>query len=200
MERELDDVDRGILYLLQVDARNTTTREIADKVGVSASTVRNRIERLEEDGVVEGYYPEIDYEAANLPFRVMFVITAAPKVRGDVVERLMDVRGVIDVREMLTGRRNIHAEVVGRTTSDIVHITDAIHELGVEVESSEIIKERITQPFNHFYFSESVDETNGWTDGDVGDGSDGSDDGDDSDDGDNSDDGETGAEDHGPSE
>ena len=48
----LDDVDRGILFLLQEDARNTTIAEIAAEVEVSNSTVRNRIERLEESRVI----------------------------------------------------------------------------------------------------------------------------------------------------
>jgi DNA-binding Lrp family transcriptional regulator len=157
MVRELDDVDRGILYLLQLDARNTTSQDIAEKVGVSASTIRNRIERLEEDGIIEGYQPEISYEAANLPFRVMFVITTPPKI----VAQLMDVKGVIDVREMLTGRRNIHAEVVGKTTNDIVRITDTIHDMDAEIESSQIIRQRQTQPFNHFYFAEDVEDVSG---------------------------------------
>ena len=159
MARDLDNVDRGILYMLQEDARNTTSEDIADKTGVSASTIRNRLERLEDDGVIRGYHPEIDYEAANLPLRVMFVITAPPKQRSDTVNKLLDVQGVIDVREMVTGKRNIQTEVVGRDTSDIVRITDAIHDLGVEVESSEIMKRRRVQPFNHFYFSEAVDDT-----------------------------------------
>ena len=159
MARDLDNIDRGILYMLQEDARNTTSEDIADKTGVSASTIRNRLERLEDDGVIRGYHPEIDYEAANLPLRVMFVITAPPKQRSDTVNKLLDVQGVIDIREMVTGRRNIQTEVVGRDTGDIVRITDAIHDLGVEVESSEIMKRRRVQPFNHFYFSEAADDT-----------------------------------------
>ena len=159
MGRELDSVDCGILYMLQLDARNTTSQEIGEKVGVSASTVRNRLDSLEEDGVIKGYHPEIDYESANLPFHVMFVITAPPRERSAAVDRLMDVRGVVDVREMVTGRHNIHAEVVGQSTSDIVQATDAIHDLDidVEVESSEIMKQRQFQPFNHFYFSGTLD-------------------------------------------
>jgi DNA-binding Lrp family transcriptional regulator len=157
MGHELDDVDRGILCLLQVDARNTTSQEIADKVGVSASTVRNRIERLEETGVITGYHPEIDYEAANLPFRVLFVITALPGERSETMDRLMDIKGVVDVREMLTARRNLYAEVVGQSTNDIVRVTDTIHDLGVEVENSEIVKRHQSQPFNHFYFSDDFE-------------------------------------------
>lgn len=169
MGPHLDDVDRGILYLLQGDARTTTSREIAERVGVSASTVRNRIDRLERDGVIEGYHPAIDYAAANLPFRVMVVITAPATERSAMVDRLVDVEGVIEVRELLTGRRNIHAEVVGTSSDDIVRITDAIHDMGLEVERSEILKQRRMQPINHGYFSESIEEVERTEDGSDGD-------------------------------
>lgn len=151
---ELDNVDRGILHLLQVDARNTTAQDIADTVGVSPSTVRNRISRLEGEGVIKGYHPEIDYEAAKLPLQVLFVITAPPTKRSEFAEQLLDVKGVVDVREMLTGVRNIHVEVVGTNTMDITRITDAIHALGVEIESSEIVTTHRVQPFNHFHFTD----------------------------------------------
>lgn len=157
MGRELDNVDRGILYLLQREARDTTAQEIADTVGVSASTVRNRIDRLEADGIVRGYHPEIDYEAANLPLRVLFVCTAPPAKRAELAEALLEVKGVIDLREMMTGRRNVHVEVVGTSTTDITRITDAVHELGLQIESSELIKQRRMQPFNHFHFSGGID-------------------------------------------
>jgi len=161
MARVLDNVDRGILYMLQLDARNTTSEEIAAKTGVAASTVRNRLNRLEDDGIIEGYHPQINYEAANLPLRVMFVITAPPKKRSDIVDHLMDIQGVIDVSEMIIGKRNIQVVVVGQDTNDLIRITDAIHDLDVEVESSEIMKQRKVQPFNHFYFSEAADKLNG---------------------------------------
>ena len=78
MGRDLDDVDRSILYMLQEDARNTTAQEIANRVGVSASTVRNRINRLEDDNIIQGYHPELNYEAANLPLQGRFVVSASP--------------------------------------------------------------------------------------------------------------------------
>jgi Lrp/AsnC family transcriptional regulator, leucine-responsive regulatory protein len=155
MSRGLDNVDRGILYHLQRDARNTTTQEIAETVGVSASTVRNRIEALEDDGIIKGYHPEIDYEAANLPLRVLFVCTVPATERATYAQQLLEIQGVVDVREMLVGRRNIYVEVVGTSTEDITRITDTLHESGVTVESSKILRERHVQPFNHFHFSEA---------------------------------------------
>lgn len=152
MAPDLDNLDRGILHLLQVDARNTTAQGIAEKTGVAASTVRNRIDQMEADGVIAGYHPEINYEVAGLPLRVLFVITAPPTERSDFVGQLLDIKGVVDVRETLTGRRNLHVEAVGTSTSDVTRMTDAIHELGLEIESSELLKRREVQPFNHFHY------------------------------------------------
>lgn len=152
MTPKLDNVDRGILHLLQVDARNTPAREIAEKTGVAASTVRNRIDQLEADGIIVGYHPEIDYEAANLPLDVLFVITAPPKERSDAVEKLLNIQGIVDIRETLTGRRNLYAEAVGTSTSDVARITDAIRDLGLEIESSEIVKQQRVHPFDHFHY------------------------------------------------
>ncbi|WP_335998570.1 Lrp/AsnC family transcriptional regulator [Halorientalis halophila] len=157
MGRDLDDVDRSILYLLQEDARNATAQDIADSVGVSPSTVRNRIDRLEADGIVRGYHPEIDYEAANLPLQLTFVITAPPTEVAHYSDQIRSIQGVIDVREMLTGRRNLHVDVVGTSTKEITRITDTVHDLGVQIESSEMMRRRHVQPFNHFFLQGNED-------------------------------------------
>ena len=72
MVHNLDDVDRGILHILQGNAREATAADMGDKVGTSASTVRNRIEYLEE-GVIRGYHPELDYEAAGFDLHLFIV-------------------------------------------------------------------------------------------------------------------------------
>ncbi|WP_135304161.1 Lrp/AsnC family transcriptional regulator [Haloarcula amylovorans] len=50
----MDELDSEILSILRQDARTPYT-EIADQVGTSEGTVRNRVERLVEDGVIERF-------------------------------------------------------------------------------------------------------------------------------------------------
>ena len=50
----MDELDREILAILRRDARTPYT-EIADRVGTSEGTVRNRVEQLVEDGVIERF-------------------------------------------------------------------------------------------------------------------------------------------------
>ena len=57
----LDELDRGILEELNVDARKSH-REIAHRLKVSPTTVSARIDRLEAQGVIRGYVPILDDE------------------------------------------------------------------------------------------------------------------------------------------
>jgi Lrp/AsnC family leucine-responsive transcriptional regulator len=148
----LDAVDHGILYALQRDARNTTIAEIATEVGTSASTVRNRIEKLETSGVIEGYYPKIDYERANFPLRVLFVCTVPATERAELADAVLEVRGVTDVREMLTSARNLYVEVVATDTRDLTAITNDLTALGLDVMSSEIVTSHRVRPWAEFEF------------------------------------------------
>ena len=50
----MDELDRDILSILRRDARKPYT-EIAEEVGTSEGTVRNRVERLTDDGVIERF-------------------------------------------------------------------------------------------------------------------------------------------------
>jgi DNA-binding Lrp family transcriptional regulator len=50
----MDSLDREILAILRRDSRTPYT-EIASEVGTSEGTVRNRVERLVEDGVIERF-------------------------------------------------------------------------------------------------------------------------------------------------
>lgn len=79
---ETDELDVGILRQLNDDARRSY-RQIARALGVSISTVSNRVKGLESEGVITGYVPVID------PKRIGFDIIAVVGVkisRGKLLE------------------------------------------------------------------------------------------------------------------
>ena len=57
----VDELDLRIISLLQKNAR-LSFREIARELDVAVGTVYNRIKKLEEEGVIRGYAPVLDYE------------------------------------------------------------------------------------------------------------------------------------------
>ncbi|MFB9808413.1 Lrp/AsnC family transcriptional regulator [Haladaptatus pallidirubidus] len=147
---QLDDVDRGILHALQNDARKSTAAGMGEKVGVSASTVRNRIERLEEVGVIRGYNPDIDYEIANFQLHVLIVCRAPPDERSALADEVMGIDGVVTIRELLTGTENIHIEAVAVDSGTVDSISEQVHDLGLDIVSTNIVKTERVQPFDHF--------------------------------------------------
>jgi DNA-binding Lrp family transcriptional regulator len=67
----MDDTDRAILRSLYEDAR-MPLRQIAEKLGISVSTVSVRIKALEEEKVIKGYIPILD--PAKLGYDLLTII------------------------------------------------------------------------------------------------------------------------------
>lgn len=147
---EIDDVDKGIIYLLQQNARKQTTADIAEDVGVSSSTVSNRIDKLETDGVLMGYHPIVDYVKAGLGHHLLVTATVPLTERGELLDDIMEVSGVVSVRELLTNNENLSLEVVGHSQADIEKALADLDSLGVDIERMEIMKQERTKPYNHF--------------------------------------------------
>ncbi|SEW13265.1 Lrp/AsnC family transcriptional regulator [Natrinema salifodinae] len=147
---DLDETNKAVLYMLQRDARRLTTKEMAEEIGVSASTVRNRIEQLEDAKIIQGYHPIIDYDKAGLQLHVLFICTAPNPQRERLAKAARDVSGVVTIQEVLNGQENIQIEAVGTETDDIARISDELCDIGLEVVNSKILKSSHKQPFDHF--------------------------------------------------
>ncbi len=147
---ELDQVDKGILYLLQEDARNNTTSEIGEKVGKSSSTVGSRIKNLESQGVITGYHPTVDYEKTGLGHHFVLIATVPFEDIESITDDLVSVPGVVSVIEMLTNNENLLIELVGQNKPDIEESIRELNSMGVDIERTEIVRRVRGFPYNHF--------------------------------------------------
>jgi len=148
-DERLDDLDKYIIHCLQCDARKTSTSTIAEHADVSASTVRHRIRKLEDAGIIEGYHPSIDYEKAGFQLHTLIVCTAPIPERGNLA-RAREVEGVVAVREVMTGHDNIHVEVVGTDGDDLSRIGQELDALGLEIEDEDLIRDEYENPYEGF--------------------------------------------------
>src|SRR5687768_14867721 len=80
-QRDVDDVDRRILLALHADARISNSA-LADAVGIAPSTCHGRLRRLQELGVIRGFYTDIDPAAIGLPLQAMISVTLQSNARG----------------------------------------------------------------------------------------------------------------------
>lgn len=156
---QLDSVDRQILYLLQEDARNNSNADISDRVGVSPSTIGNRIQQLEANGIIRGYQPNIDYDKADLPLRILFICTTSITERADLIQDILDLSGVTNVTELMTGNDNILVEVVGSNNKDITQLATAIDARNVSINEEILIKNSYPQPAGIFDVADHYEDT-----------------------------------------
>jgi len=94
-----DEVDLKILEALQRDARKSY-REVASEVGVSEGTVYNRIEKMEEKGILKGFIPNIDYSEIGYDIIGIFGITGEGSQLEDLereIAKNSNVTSVYDV-------------------------------------------------------------------------------------------------------
>ena len=81
----LDDLNTRILAELTADPRLRTT-ELARRLGVSTPTVRERVARLEESGVIRGYRLEVDPAALGLPVAAWVRLRPGPGQIPKIIE------------------------------------------------------------------------------------------------------------------
>lgn len=62
---QIDEIDKRILRVLQDDSR-LSSRKIAKRVGISVSTVSERIERMQKAGIIKGFTALVDPEKIGL--------------------------------------------------------------------------------------------------------------------------------------
>jgi Lrp/AsnC family leucine-responsive transcriptional regulator len=78
--RTFDDIDRQIMAILQENAR-TSNAEIARRVGMAPSAVLERVRKLEERGIIEGYTARLSPRALERGL-VAFVFVRADEPLG----------------------------------------------------------------------------------------------------------------------
>mgnify|MGYP006276592549 FL=1 len=156
--RDLDQLDKHIIYALQGEARHTSSSDIAEQLDVSASTVRNRIQQLEADGVIRGYHADVDYERAGFQLFTLIVCTAPIPEREELAERAVEISGVVEVQEVMTGESNVLVRAVGADGDDLSRIGEELDELGLKVTGEDIVRNTHRHPYHRFEDGGTDDE------------------------------------------
>ncbi|WP_076609166.1 Lrp/AsnC family transcriptional regulator [Natronorubrum thiooxidans] len=156
MDYRLDEIDRRIIYELMRDARNTSAPAIAEQVNVSPGTIRNRIAQLEEYDIIRNYTAEIDFEQAEGHLTNLYICNAPVSERSALAQEASAVPGVINVRQLMTGRRNLHIMAVGEDTEHLRRITRALSRLGIEIEDETLVESETHSPYSEFGPDEEI--------------------------------------------
>lgn len=93
----IDEIDRQILTIIQSGAR-TNNAEIARAVGMAPSAILERLRKLENRGVIEGYEARIDPTAIGLGLLAFVFVRTDERMddtsAGDALARIPEVQEV----------------------------------------------------------------------------------------------------------
>jgi Lrp/AsnC family leucine-responsive transcriptional regulator len=120
----LDAVDVRILKALAEDAR-TSVAELARGVGLSAPSVSERVRRLEDAGVIEGYTVRINPRALGLALAAWVRVRPMPGQLKKVAEILSTLPEVVEC-DRITGDDCFIARAHVRSVEDLEALIDRL--------------------------------------------------------------------------
>ncbi len=123
----MDAIDRAILEVLQEDAR-TTYAQIGSRVGLSASSVHERVRKLERRGVIRAYRAAVAPEAVGLDVTALIsVMPLDPSQPDDLPDR---IEGFAEVEDCFSvaGHESYILKVRTRTTGDLEELLRRLRE------------------------------------------------------------------------
>jgi len=127
-----ENLDRKLVNKLLDDGR-ASLRSLGGDLDVSVTTVSNHISNLEDDGVIEGYAPVVDYGELGYDVTAILQLKVEGSALPDITDRLQEHRHMVTVYET-TGDHDIIA--IGKFT-DTDHMNDQIKELLVDPDINE---------------------------------------------------------------
>ena len=111
---ELDDTDRAILRILQEDAR-TPFSELARRIDMSSATVHDRVGRMEDAGVIEGYHAKVNAKEVGYGVSALVGLRVEQGREEDALDRLRDIEAVREIH-LTTGEWDVILHVVAEDT------------------------------------------------------------------------------------
>ncbi|MDE1922648.1 MAG: Lrp/AsnC family transcriptional regulator [Gammaproteobacteria bacterium] len=138
MRTMLDPVDEKLLAILRDEGR-ASIAQLARTVGRSRTSVQSRLERLERQGVIQGYTVRIAPEHAAGAVRAHVMIAVGPKEARAVIAALFKVKQV-RVLHSVSGDVDLIAIAATATVAEMDEVIDRIGAIaGVERTTSSII-------------------------------------------------------------
>lgn len=105
----LDETDRALLALLRADARQPLT-SLAGTLDLSRATVKARIDRLLERGVIQGFTVVLRPEAEIAPVRAITLVEIDGNATDRVTRRLQGLPSIVAIHAT-NGRWDLVLEV-----------------------------------------------------------------------------------------
>ncbi len=139
----LTDKDHDLLHLLKANGRAPVST-LAKKLGLSRTTVQDRIRRLEQQGVIAGYGVRLAERAQPQSFAAWVSVAVEPRQQL-AVSKLLSRLPEIELLQAVSGKIDFIALMRTPTAEEMDAVLDKIAELaGVKgVETAVILSTKL---------------------------------------------------------
>ncbi|AML59427.1 Leucine-responsive regulatory protein [Serratia rubidaea] len=122
----MDIIDHQILALLAEDAR-MSLKTLSGKVGLSSPSTSERLRRLEESGVIQGYTLNVNLQALGYSFHSLVRIKPLPGMLKKVEQMIIAIPEVIEC-DKVTGEDCFIVRLVARSLEQLDQILEQLAE------------------------------------------------------------------------
>jgi DNA-binding Lrp family transcriptional regulator len=134
--RPLDDTDLRLIAELRRRPRSSMAT-LAHAIGVSRGTVYSRLERLESDGVISGYGPDVEPNKAGLDVLAFCTLEIRQGSHDATTKDLAAIPQILEI-QTVTGSGDLQCRVVARTN-------DHLHEVLQQITMIKTVQRSQTQ-------------------------------------------------------
>ena len=127
-----ENLDAKLINALLGDGR-ASLRSLAEELDVSVTTVSNHLRDLEDEGVIDGYTPRVNYDALGYDVTAVVQLKVEGSALPEITDRLREQKRMISVYEV-TGDYDVIA--VGKF-KDTDGMNDQIKELLTDADIRE---------------------------------------------------------------
>ena len=145
---KMDETDHEILRLLRENAR-TTLAHISGEIGLSSPSIKDRIEKLEREGVILGYRPVLDYRklGKGLTAFIHLTLTYGQCCTDELAKALKALPGVVE-GHYTDGDYDIFLKVVTESPESLRDVLNLINGVEGVANTKTIIS--LTNPIREF--------------------------------------------------
>ena len=113
----MDKIDKELLRLLTENARKPLN-QLAQKVFLSSPAVASRIEKLEREGVIQGYAAKVDYLKLGYPITAFINLEVQPQQKQSFYPFIAASPNVLECN-CITGRYSMLIKVAFPSTQEL---------------------------------------------------------------------------------
>lgn len=124
----VDSLDEQLLNILKDNSR-LSFADLGRKINLSPSSVRERIQKLEDTGVIQKYSIQLDNKKLGYDIEAFIVLKVFP---GQLKHILKKIKTFQEVKEAyrITGQQNIHLKILVKNQLSLQKLIDQLMDFG----------------------------------------------------------------------